>query len=152
MNIPLNKAIAILAVSVVVTGAIGYVIGTGQPVQSSGTAAASDSNEPLYWVAPMDPNYRRDQPGKSPMGMDLIPVYDEADEKEDAGTVRISADVVNNLGVRTALVSRGTLDRNVATVGYVQYDEDRLLHIHPRVEGLDRNTLCQSGRGSGRGG
>lgn len=135
MNIPLNKAIAILAVSVVVTGAIGYVIGTGQPVQSSGTAAASDSNEPLYWVAPMDPNYRRDQPGKSPMGMDLIPVYEDAGEKEDAGTVRISADVVNNLGVRTALVSRGTLDRNVATVGYVQYDEDRLLHIHPRVEG-----------------
>ena len=43
MNIPLNKAIAILAVSVVVTGAIGYVIGTGQQVQSSGTAAASDS-------------------------------------------------------------------------------------------------------------
>ena len=31
----------------------------------------------LYWVAPMDPNYRRDGPGKSPMGMDLIPVYDE---------------------------------------------------------------------------
>jgi len=36
-------------------------------------------NQPkiLYWVAPMDPNYRRDKPGKSPMGMDLIPVYEE---------------------------------------------------------------------------
>jgi Cu(I)/Ag(I) efflux system membrane fusion protein len=31
--------------------------------------------EVLYWVAPMDPDYRRDQPGKSPMGMDLVPVY-----------------------------------------------------------------------------
>ncbi|HAT3844107.1 TPA: hypothetical protein JBF46_00745 [Legionella pneumophila] len=29
----------------------------------------------LYWVAPMDSNYRRDKPGKSPMGMDLVPVY-----------------------------------------------------------------------------
>ena len=28
----------------------------------------SDKNEPLYWVAPMDPNYQRDKPGKSPMG------------------------------------------------------------------------------------
>ena len=30
------------------------------------------SSEPeiLYWVAPMDANYRRDKPGKSPMGMD----------------------------------------------------------------------------------
>ena len=33
------------------------------------------SEEPLYWVAPMDANYRRDKPGKSPMGMDLLPVY-----------------------------------------------------------------------------
>ncbi|MCK5574772.1 MAG: efflux RND transporter periplasmic adaptor subunit, partial [Sphingomonadales bacterium] len=24
----------------------------------------------LYWVAPMDPNYKSDTPGKSPMGMD----------------------------------------------------------------------------------
>ena len=35
----------------------------------------------LYWVAPMDPDYRRDEPGKSPMGMDLVPVY--ADDEEE---------------------------------------------------------------------
>ena len=40
-------------------------------------AAADGELEVLYWVAPMDPNYRRDQPGKSPMGMDLVPVYKE---------------------------------------------------------------------------
>ena len=39
------------------------------------TAVAADEKEILYWVAPMDPNYRRDEPGKSPMGMDLVPVY-----------------------------------------------------------------------------
>jgi len=37
--------------------------------------------EILYWVAPMDPTYRRDEPGKSPMGMDLVPVY--AEEKKE---------------------------------------------------------------------
>ena len=42
-----------------------------------------DSNEPLYWVAPMDANFKRDKPGLSPMGMDLVPVYqdDMQDEK-----------------------------------------------------------------------
>jgi RND family efflux transporter MFP subunit len=30
----------------------------------------------LYWVAPMNPAYRSDKPGKSPMGMDLVPVYE----------------------------------------------------------------------------
>ncbi len=38
--------------------------------------------EILYWVAPMDPDYRRDKPGKSPMGMDLVPVYAEEQKKE----------------------------------------------------------------------
>ena len=40
-------------------------------------AGSADNGEAgiLYWVAPMDPNYRRDKPGKSPMGMDLVPVY-----------------------------------------------------------------------------
>ena len=41
----------------------------------------SAEKEILYWVAPMDPNFRRDEPGKSPMGMDLVPVYAE-EEKE----------------------------------------------------------------------
>ena len=30
-----------------------------------------------YWRAPMDPTYIRDKPGKSPMGMDLVPVYED---------------------------------------------------------------------------
>ena len=42
------------------------------------TSPAQQAGEILYWVAPMDPNYRRDKPGKSPMGMDLIPVYADA--------------------------------------------------------------------------
>ncbi|MEQ8953646.1 MAG: efflux RND transporter periplasmic adaptor subunit, partial [Gammaproteobacteria bacterium] len=100
-------------------------------------SAMSDDREPLYWVAPMDPNYQRDEPGKSPMGMDLIPVYaDEVGDKDEGvGTVRISPDVVNNLGVRTGIAEQRTLNTEITTVGHVQYDEDQLLHVHPRVEG-----------------
>lgn len=97
------------------------------------TAEPKGSTEPLYWVAPMDPNYRRDKPGKSPMGMDLIPVYENA--QPAAGTVRISPEVVNNLGVRTAPVEFGQFNAKVKTVGYVQYDEDRWVNVVPRVEG-----------------
>lgn len=97
--------------------------------------ATGGEREPLYWVAPMDPNYRRDQPGKSPMGMDLIPVYEDGAAEDGAGTVNISPVVVNNLGVRTAVVESGRLNVVVSTVGYVQYDENRLVHISPRVEG-----------------
>jgi len=95
------------------------------------------SNEPLYWVAPMDANYQRDKPGKSPMGMDLVPVYadDGNGPDEGAGTIRISSNVINNLGVRTVSAQYLTLDTKINTVGYVSYDEDKLVHIHPRVQG-----------------
>ncbi len=99
--------------------------------QSSGDSEA----DPIYWVAPMDPEYRRDAPGKSPMGMDLIPVYENAGAETENGLIKISPEVVNNLGVRTAIVKREALRSEIKTVGYVQYDEDQLVHIHPRVEG-----------------
>jgi Cu(I)/Ag(I) efflux system membrane fusion protein len=100
-------------------------------------STATAENKPIYWVAPMDANYKRDKPGKSPMGMDLVPVYDDGGKGPDegAGTIRISSDVVNNLGVRTATVSYKSLHTQINTVGYVTYDEDKLVHIHPRVEG-----------------
>lgn len=99
---------------------------------SAGPAAKAD--EPLYWVAPMDPAYRSDKPGKSPMGMDLIPVYADA-ENEPGRVVKILPEVVNNLGVRTAPVRREALSRRISTVGYLDYDETRISHIHTRTEG-----------------
>ena len=105
----------------------------------------SDESKPLYWVAPMDDNYRRDKPGKSPMGMDLVPVY--ADDKATdniVGGVTIDPDVVNNLGVRTETVERIQLNSQVSTVGYVQYDENKLIHIHPRVSGWVEKLYIKS--------
>lgn len=94
--------------------------------------------KPLYWVAPMDANYQRDKPGKSPMGMDLIPVYADnggGDDDAGPGTIRVSPDVINNLGVRTAFAKNQSLHSEIKTIGYVKYDEDQLFHMHPRVEG-----------------
>ena len=85
----------------------------------------------------MDANYQRDEPGLSPMGMPLVPVYAERSgtAKQSPGLVTISPEVENNLGVRTALVEFKSLELAINTVGYVGFDEDRLIHIHPRVEG-----------------
>ncbi|WOJ94797.1 efflux RND transporter periplasmic adaptor subunit [Congregibacter variabilis] len=115
----------------------GALIGLGllklqQQPDETAVTTASDPDAPLYWVAPMDANYRRDKPGKSPMGMDLVPVYASGN---DTGVVKISPQVVNNLGVRTTRVSRAVLHEDIRSVGYVQYDQDSLVHIHPRVEG-----------------
>jgi len=113
---------------------LALVLGATALSPYSLAGAAEDKREILYWVAPMDPNYRRDQPGKSPMGMDLVPVYADAANR-DAGTVSIDPAVVENLGVRTAKVERGPLWRRIDTVGYVAFDERRISHIHLRTDG-----------------
>ena len=100
-------------------------------------AIADEQKEILYWVAPMDPNYQRDKPGKSPMGMDLVPVY--ADDNAQGGSVSIKPEVVQNLGVRTVKAERTRLWRGIDTVGYVDYDESRVSHIHLRTEGWIEN-------------
>ena len=105
-------------------------------------AAANQEKEILYWVAPMDPNYRRDKPGKSPMGMDLIPFYSSPDESENS--VTISPVVVQNLGVRTTEAELARLWRGIDTVGYVDYDESKVSHIHLRTEGWIEKLAVQS--------
>jgi Cu(I)/Ag(I) efflux system membrane fusion protein len=93
----------------------------------------------------MDASFRRDEPGKSPMGMDLRPVY--ADEIDSVpGVVKINPAVVSNLGVRTTVAEKGPLSRRINTVGYVSYDEDTLMHVHLRVDGWIENlTVTTTG-------
>jgi Cu(I)/Ag(I) efflux system membrane fusion protein len=122
---------------------LGFVMGAGLATAlwfmggKQNDAIENSQVKPLYWVAPMDPNYKRDKPGKSPMGMDLIPVFSTANggEKGGSGSIIVSPEVVNNLGVRTSTVQRKSLHTTIQTVGYVQYNQDRLIHIHPRVQG-----------------
>ena len=122
--------------------ATGLLIVTSALAYSNNASAAEDEKEILYWVAPMDANYRRDKPGKSPMGMDLVPVY--KDENAGSGTVSISPQVVQNLGIRTAVAERTRLWRGIDTVGYVDYDENRVSHIHLRTEGWVENLVVRS--------
>ena len=150
----LRRGVVLAMLAAIGTLAVG--IGVGRFLLPAGTTAPAGSPEAapaerkvLYWVAPMDPNYRRDKPGKSPMGMELVPVYAEgASEAEqddsDEAVVRISPAVVQNLGLRSAPAERGVLQRRIDAVGYVQYDEDAMRHIHTRVEGWIESVGVQA--------
>ncbi len=107
------------------------------PLKMDGESAASASLERkvLYWRAPMDPNYISQQPGKSPMGMDLIPVYADENESGSAHTIRIDPVTIQNMGVRTAVVTRGPLLKTIRTVGRVDYDEQRVTFVDTKFSG-----------------
>jgi len=135
-----NILIAIAILAALVVGAL-----VGRQIPGEMSIPGSTEQEILYWVAPMDPDYRRDAPGKSPMGMDLVPVYANAVDAR-SGVVSIDPTLVNNLGVRTALAERGSLPRRIETVGYIGYDEDTLQHVHTRVDGWIE-TLAKTATG-----
>ncbi|MBN4078251.1 efflux RND transporter periplasmic adaptor subunit [Nitrospina gracilis] len=97
----------------------------------SGNKKKKTDKKVKYWRAPMTPGFVSDRPGKSPMGMDLIPVYeDEAD-----GGVSISPTMVQNIGVKTQVIKTMALSREIRTVGRLTYDERLVHHIHTKYGG-----------------
>jgi len=126
--------------------AVGW-FGRGLQAPSSTPSPDSDSREgeadgpcpgglqPLYWVAPMDPNFIRDEPGKSPMGMDLVPKCSSDTIGSAGGQVKIDSTVLQNIGVRTERVTRRDLERVIRSAGRVDYDERLVSHVHTKVQG-----------------
>ncbi|HDY7773860.1 TPA: efflux RND transporter periplasmic adaptor subunit [Vibrio vulnificus] len=134
------KSLQIATVALLIGAALGFTANQYFNGHDMSAMAATDnkaSHEPLYWVAPMDPNYKRDKSGKSPMGMDLIPVYadDLAGANDKPGTVKIDPSVENNLGVKTAAVELAKLSPRIETVGYIAFDESQLWQTNVRVSG-----------------
>ncbi|MFS1922316.1 efflux transporter periplasmic adaptor subunit [Vibrio lentus] len=142
------SSVKVATIALLVGGALGFgvnhfLINPAHDMSAMATSTDAEvskqtKDEPLYWVAPMDPNYQRDKPGQSPMGMDLIPVY--ADDvnggaKDKPGTVFIDSSVENNLGVKTAKVKFEALSPRIETVGYVAFDESTLWQTNVRVSG-----------------
>lgn len=122
MKRPLIPIIAAFACGAVVAGALVWVA-VPRHTQPAAPAAADAAAErkPLYWTDPMIPGFKSDKPGKSPMGMDMIPVYE--DEAAGGGaTVTLRPEIVQNLGVRTQPVTRGAPPRRLVTTGYIFRD------------------------------
>jgi Cu(I)/Ag(I) efflux system membrane fusion protein len=127
----------------IVTLALGIAIGSfwgtfwsgNTPDNGTSGVEAPKEKKAAYWVAPMDPNYRRDKPGKSPMGMDLIPVYEgEEGNSTDVGFT-INPNVLANLGVKTSKVTFAAFVDGINATGQIMYDETLTSRVHMRTEG-----------------
>lgn len=90
----------------------------------------------------MDPTYISPKPGKSPMGMDLIPVYEG--EEAFGATVKINPVVEQNIGVRTAKVERRDISQKIRTIGRIDYDEARIAHVHTKITGWIEKTYVNT--------
>jgi Cu(I)/Ag(I) efflux system membrane fusion protein/cobalt-zinc-cadmium efflux system membrane fusion protein len=108
--------------------------GGGSGASGGSGSAQGQQKKILYWWDPMlGAASISDRPGKSAMGMDLVPVYEEG---AIAGPrVTIDPTVVQNMGVRTAQVTRGPLDVTIRTVGMLKVPEPGLHDVTLRVGG-----------------
>ncbi|MBU1101318.1 MAG: efflux RND transporter periplasmic adaptor subunit [Bacteroidetes bacterium] len=102
------------------------------PIQNK-TTSASTEREILYWVAPMNLGEIYDQPGKSKMGMDLVPVYD--DEVSGGGIISIDPVVQQNMNVKIERVVKKSLSGIIRTNGLLLTDETKEFLISSKIGG-----------------
>lgn len=122
---------------------------TAASVKSEKQHEHSDNQEEsdkkiAYWRAPMDPTYISEKPGKSPMGMDLVPVYEG--EESGGASIQIDPAVVQNMGVRTDVVKRAPFRRIIRTVGHIDYDEETVHLVNLKFDGwIERLFVNKTG-------
>jgi RND family efflux transporter MFP subunit len=107
--------------------------------QAASTGSSpSGERKVLYWYDPMHPQYKSDKPGTAPdCGMDLVPKYAEEEAMNMApGSVMISTQKQQLIGVRTVGAKRETLVRDVRTTAQITADETKIAHVHVKVNGF----------------
>jgi Cu(I)/Ag(I) efflux system membrane fusion protein len=106
--------------------------------QSTSTAASgSGEREVLFYRNPMNPTVTSPVPAKDEMGMDYVPVYtDEAEGAARSGaTVTIDPSIAQNMNVLTQVAERGDLVREIRTVGYLEYDQQKMVTVTTKYAG-----------------
>jgi Cu(I)/Ag(I) efflux system membrane fusion protein len=141
----MNKSLTIAIVSLLLGLGAGYLLFGGQAAMHSATSGGTPSGanrgkgEPLFYRNPMNPAITSPTPAKDHMGMDYIPVYAGSDPDgrgaAPAGTVSIDPMIRHNIGLRTAAAELKSMSRAIRTPARVTYDEEKMLRLHPRVEG-----------------
>lgn len=120
-------------------------LNTPASANNTGAIKTGGEKEVLYYRAPMDPTYISPKPGKSPMGMDLVPVY--AGEEAFGSTVKINPATVQNIGVRTVTVIKKDLYQNIRTVGRVDYDETKVGFVQTKFSGwIEKSYVDKTGQ------
>lgn len=119
---------------------------------SESLAEASDDSVPEHaakhmdpkYVCPMHPQIIKDEAGNCPIcGMDLVPKMIDPDTGKHPA-VSVKGEIIQSMGLRTEAVSKDTLWRFIKTVGRVDYNETRLIHLHPRADGWMESLMIRS--------
>ena len=105
-----------------------------QPTPPESAASGKDGadRKVKYYKSTMMLGEISQAPRKDSMGMDMVPVYEGAD---DSGTISIDPVTTQNMGLRTAVVTKGAVRRNIRTVGAIDFNETALSEVTTKFKG-----------------
>ncbi|MEH6468879.1 MAG: efflux RND transporter periplasmic adaptor subunit [Porticoccus sp.] len=129
----MNKHTLLIAILMLAVGVgMGYWLSGDD---GSSPMMVEEENQPLFYRNPMNPDITSPVPAQDSMGMDYVPVYADNESRDVPGTVKIDPVVVQNIGVRTAVAKYSAISRTIRALGRVDYDEESMVRLHPKVEG-----------------
>jgi len=102
----------------------------------------SGEREILFYRNPMDPTITSPEPRQDEMGMAYVPVYSDEVDGESMGTmssgpvVSIDPVTVQNMNVQTVMVERRNVSREIRTVGYLEYDQQKMVSVTTKYSGF----------------
>ncbi|WP_337016067.1 efflux RND transporter periplasmic adaptor subunit [Leclercia sp. AS011] len=128
---------AAMIVSSLIAGGLISVTAWQYIHASEKTETTSPERKILFWYDPMKPDTQFDKPGKSPfMDMDLVPKYADENEGESGEGIRIDPTQVQNLGLKTQKVTRGTLGYSRTFPANVSYNDYQFVIVQARSDGF----------------
>ena len=118
--------------------------------ESADAQKKTSGRKVLYYVDPMHSAYKSDKPGIAPdCGMQLEPVYadsapasgmDHDLSSQPPGTIRISAEKQQSIGVRVTTVEKAAGTRSIRLLGRVAPDEAKVYKLIAGADGFIRET------------
>jgi len=117
--------------------------------QRKAASAVPGGRKVLYYVDPMNPAHTSPEPGLAPCGMKMEPVYADGDGQAPppslpAGSVKVSPEKQQIIGVRLGLVTKGPYTHVLRTLGKVAVDESRVYRLTAGVSGWIQQTYGNS--------
>ncbi len=130
----MKKALVVAVLILLVT--VSFL--AGRWFQKKNIVSGSSVRKVLYYADPMNPGVKSDKPGTAPCGMPLEPVYEDGAANTAgmrAGTVSVSAEQQQLIGVKVATVVKSSWSHAVRVLGRVVPDESRIYRINSATDG-----------------
>src|ERR1017187_807073 len=105
------------------------------PIRKQAGDAPAGERKIKFYKSTMTPGETSPTPAKDSMGMDMVPVYEDAGGAADSSAIAVDAATRQNMNLRTAEIQRGPLRKTIRTVGTIDYNETALADVTTRFKG-----------------